>query len=238
MNALAIRNTLKSTGAKAAELQLAQIGSDQGDEQLAIIVGELSAGEVGMLLEEGDYTKPSLVAHFVSPDQLFGALERIGGKWGSLSGSTLNALLSLKREVADFLLPVVLHAEPKHKSELIEALLKESLSRNVLVAVPLFEQGCPQFLKNFDPNLNQHGTWQELYADIHNFDPKAFQRLQSAVLGLFVKKLSDDDEETPTESKQAESFLKRSLQAMADCAAVVVETHPEERKSEEVFKNI
>ena len=244
MNALAIRNTLKSTGARAAEAQLALISHEQGDEQLAVIVSELSPGEIGVFLGEGDYTKPSQVTAFVSPEQLVGALERIGAKWGDLNGSSLNALINLKREVSDLLLPVLLHAEPAHRNKLLTALLKNSLAEDVVVSLPLFEHGCPEFLADFEAGLCQHGSWQEVYSDIHALNEKFFEKLRREVLSLFPKTdgegegEGEEEEEDPTESRQAAALLKRTLQALANRAAKLVEAHPEESENEDVFRTI
>jgi hypothetical protein len=61
MSILAIRETLTSGSPNKAERQLAQIAHDQGDATLALIVADLTPGEVATFLEEGDYTKPSEV---------------------------------------------------------------------------------------------------------------------------------------------------------------------------------
>ena len=244
-NALIIRETLKSSGAKAAENQLALIGSDHGDEQLAIVVAELSDAEIGQFLNAADYTKPSIVTHFITPEQLLGSLERVGARWGSLKGSNLNALISIKRQVSDCLFPVLLHAEPGPKKKYLDALIDHKLGWDVLVTLPLFEHGCPEFLVDFDANQNQHGTWQEVYSDIQAADPKEFKSLRAEVLGLFKKDIGDDDEaeteaeeESTTASRQAGMFLLRTYQKLADRAATLVENDPPELRSEDVFADL
>jgi len=246
MNALALRATLKSTGAKAAESQLAIIGNELGDGQLALVVADLSPGEVGLFLENADYTKPSLVTPFVSPEQLIGALERVGAKWGDLRGSSANALISLKQEVSDLLFPVLLQGEPAQRSKLLTAVLKNSLMEDLIVSLPLFEHGCPEFLADFEANHIQHGTWQEIYADIHALNEASFNRLRSEVLSLFPKAEGEGEDEDegqgeeadPSNSKKAVQQLQRTLQALANRAAKLVEASPVDAADEDPFEKV
>jgi hypothetical protein len=238
MNALAIRATLKSTGAKGAETQLALIGDNQGDEQLALVVAELSPGEIGLFLENADYTKPSLVTPFVTPAQLIGALERIGAKWGDLRGSSSNALINLKREISDVLFPVLLQGEPAHRAKLLAALLKNSLMEDLVVSLPLFEPGCPEFLADFESNHNQQGTWQEVYADLHALDEKAFAQIRSEVLSLFPDAEENPEDADPEDSRKAVTQLQRTLQALANRAAKLVEASPVDAADEDPFETV
>lgn len=241
MNALAIRTTLESSGAKAAEKQLALLSHDQGDEQLAVIVAELSAGEVGELLQEGDFTKPSVVTPFVSVAQLIGAVERIGARWGDLGDSDANVLLTLKRQVSDLLFPVLLHGEVAHRNLLLRGLLKNNLTEDVIVALPLFEHGCPEFLTDFDTSQSQHGTWQEVYAEIHALDERTFERVKAEVLSLFPRpegeeeEAGSDEDAEPGDSKKAVRHLKRTLQALANKAAALVGSDPAAQRPEDPF---
>ncbi len=240
MNALAIRETLSHAGPRAAERQLAKISNDQGDEQLSLIVAELTPGEVAMLLGEGDYTKPSTVTPFVTAAQFLGALERFGAKWGKLNKTSTESLLELKSQLADFVLPVLLHAEGEHKKDLIRQIAEDNLGEDVLVAIPLFETGCPEFLKDFDLREVQHGTWQELYADLQAQDPVLFKSLSNQVVRLFgaTEEDSMDDDEEIKEAAPAVRFLKRTLQALSDKAAKLVQRSPDQKKSEDVFEDI
>ena len=63
---LAVREALQQ-GAVAAEKQLATIGNDHGDAQLALIVGDLSIPEIIVMSDEYDMTKPSLISAFITP---------------------------------------------------------------------------------------------------------------------------------------------------------------------------
>ncbi len=239
MNALAIRETLSHSGPRAAERQLAKISNDQGDDQLSLIVAELTPGEVAMLLGEGDYTKPSTVTPFVTAAQFLGALERFGAKWGKLNKTSTESLLELKSQLSDFVLPVLLHAEGEHKKSLIREIVEDNLGEDVLVAIPLFEPGCPEFLREFDLREVQHGTWQELYADLQTQDPAIFKSLSKQVTGLFgTEEDNMDDEEETKEAAPAVRFLKRTLQSLSDKAAKLVEKSPDQKKSEDVFEDI
>ncbi len=66
MNILTIRETLKAGSPQSAERQLAQIAHDQGDDTLALLVADLTPGEITSFLEEGDYSKPSEVTQFLT----------------------------------------------------------------------------------------------------------------------------------------------------------------------------
>ncbi|SDT89682.1 hypothetical protein SAMN05444156_0531 [Verrucomicrobium sp. GAS474] len=236
-SALYIRTVLKSSGAKATETALATIGADHGDEQLAVIVGELTPGEVSQILSASDYTKPSIATHFITAEQLLGVLERIGGEWGSLKGSTINVLVSLRRDISDRLLPVVLLADAPQKAALLDGLLKNTLSRNLITALPLYETECPEFFTEFEPSAAQQGTWQELYAEIHHHSAAEFDKLKRAILGLLTKhgEGPGEEDEVLAETKESEAFLMRALQTLSDRAAKIVEANPEEKKAPGVF---
>src|ERR1700721_4083461 len=112
MNILTIRETLKAGSPQNAERQLAQIAHDQGDETLALLVADLTPGEVASFLEEGDYSKPSEVTQFLTQEQFMEALARFGARWGKISKNDgRELLLRLKEDVATFVLPTFLHRE-------------------------------------------------------------------------------------------------------------------------------
>ncbi|MEJ0001540.1 MAG: hypothetical protein WDO13_21855 [Verrucomicrobiota bacterium] len=155
-----------------AERQLAQIAHDQGDEIVALLVADLTPGEVASFLEEGDYSKPSEVTQFLTRSSSWKpwpALERNGGKISKNDGREL--LLRLKEEVATFILPTLLHREDRL---FIKAMLEDTLGEDIIVALPLYETGYLESLREFDSNMAQKGTWQELYAIIQEMDPRLF----------------------------------------------------------------
>lgn len=238
MNTLAIRQTLANLGPRKAELELALVGDNQGDDQVAVIVKELTHAEVSQLLAEGDYTKPSVVAHHLTPEQLLGALQRLGAKWGNLRGVETETLLPLKEQVSDFMLSALLHGNENIHKDLIEIILNDTLAEDVLVAIALFEPGCPEFLIEKDWATAQLGTWQELYMRIRDILPTAFQRLSKEVTALY--KNADDkegeEEETPMPRK-AERFLRRTLQALVTKADELGDATPTVNKAKAIFED-
>ena len=240
MNILAIRQALNNSGPQAAERQLALLGDNQGDDQLAVLVRDLSAGEVSQLLAEGDYTKPSVVAHHITPQQFLGALHRLGARWGSVKGAELSALLSIKELVSDFVLSALLHGYDENLPKLIKAVLEDNLAEDVLVMIALFESGCPEFLHERDWSTAQTGTWQELYLKVKDAHEPSFTLLRGEVLGLFGDEVDGDEEKDDAEggSKKATRFLQRTLQALANKAAELGETSPKSKKTEEIFEDL
>lgn len=238
MNTLAIRQTLANLGPRKAELELALIGDNQGDDQVALIVKELTHAEVSQLLAEGDYTKPSVVAHHLTPEQLLGALQRLGAKWGNLRGVETETLLPLKEQVSDFMLSALLHGNESIHKDLIQIILNDTLAEDVLVSIALFEPGCPEFLVEKDWSTAQLGTWQELYMQIREILPAAFQRLSKEVTALYPKvdDKEGEEEETPMPRK-AESFLRRTLQALVTKADELGDATPAVKKAKAIFED-
>src|SRR5580698_2237416 len=197
-NILAIRETLKGGSAHNAERQLAKIAHDQGDEALALLVKDLTPGEVASFLEEGDYSKPSEVTQFLTTEQFMEALARFGAKWGKISKSDgRELLLRLKEEVATFILPTLLHREDHL---FIKAMLDDTLGEDIIVALPLYETGYLELLRDFDSGMAQKGTWQELYAVIQEMDPKIFKSLRKHVYELSDNPSDNGDDEEQDEN--------------------------------------
>jgi hypothetical protein len=238
MNILSIRETLKAGSAHNAERQLAQIAHDQGDDTLALLVADLTPGEVASFLEEGDYSKPSEVTQFLTEEQFMQALARFGAKWGKISKSDgRELLLRLKEDVATFILPTLLHREDR---VFIKALLDDTLGEDIIVALPLYETGYLEFLREFDSSMAQKGTWQELYAIIHEMEPKTFSSLRKHVYELSDLRSDADEDEEQEENLNTEGvkFLRRTLQRLSDQAAKHAETSDVAEESEDVFRGI
>jgi hypothetical protein len=239
MNILTIRETLKAGSPHNAERQLAQIAHDHGDDTLALLVADLTPGEVASFLEEGDYSKPSEVTQFLTQEQFMDALGRFGAKWGKLSKSDgRELLLRLKEDVATFILPTLLHREDHL---LIKAMLDDTLGEDIIVALPLYETGYLEFLREFDAGMAQKGTWQELYAVIQEMEPKTFASLRKHVYELSDHPSADDDEEQDenAESKtEGVKFLRRTLQRLSDQAARHAEKSSDAEETEDVFRGI
>jgi hypothetical protein len=239
MNILTVRETLKAGSPHNAERQLAQIAHDQGDDTLALIVADLTPGEVASFLEEGDYSKPSEITPFLTTEQFMEALARFGAKWGKISKSDgRELLLRLKEDVATFILPTLLHREDHL---FIKAMLEDTLGEDIIVMLPLYETGYLEFLREFESGMVQKGTWQELYAVIQEMDPKTFKALRKHVYELSDNPSTDDedeDEEKEDLKTEGVKFLRRTLQRLSDQAAKHAEQGAEEQESEDVFRGI
>jgi hypothetical protein len=237
MSILAIRQTLTSGSPSKAERQLAQIAHDEGDATLALIVADLTPGEVATFLEEGDYTKPSEVVPHLTKEQFMGALNRFGSKWGKLTkNDSGEILLRLKEEVAEFILPSLLFREDHL---FIKAMLNDTLGEDILVALPLFEAGYVDLLRNFEAGMAQKGSWQELYAVIEEMDPKAFASLKGQVLELAQKDVREDDEDDePKSNSEAMKFLRGTLQQLSNRASKHAGENVDAGQAEEVFHGI
>ncbi len=239
MDLLAIRQALTNGGPQAAERQLAILGNNHGDDQLALLVRELRPAEVTQLLAEGDYTKPSVVAHFITAEQFVGALHRLGAKWGSLKGVEISVLIPIKEQVSDFMLSTLLHGDDAGQKKFLEAVLDDSIVEDVLVMMPLYEPGCPEFLAERDWATAQVGTWQELYMRIRDLVPTSFDSLRSEVLSLFSEAASvdDDEEREGMSNKRADKFLTRALQSLANRSSELSDAKPIEKK-DEIFEDL
>ena len=240
MNILSIRETLKAGSPHNAERQLAQIAHDQGDAAIAVLVADLTPGEVASFLEEGDYSKPSEVTQFLTQEQFMEALARFGAQWGKISKNDgRELLLRLKEDVATFILPTLLHREDRL---FIKAMLEDTLGEDIIVALPLFETGYLEFLREFDSGMAQKGTWQELYAVIQEMEPKTFAALRKHVYELSddpSKEEDDDDEEGNLDRKsEGVKFLRRTLQRLSDQAAKHAEKGGATEETEDVFRGI
>jgi len=237
MNILSIREILKAGSPHNAERQLAQIAHDQGDAAIALLVADLTPGEVASFLEEGDYSKPSEVTQFLTEEQFMEALARFGAKWGKISKSDgRELLLRLKEDVATFILPTLLHREDR---AFIKAMLEDTLGEDIIVALPLYETGYLEFLREFDSGMAQKGTWQELYAVIQEMEPKTFSSLRKHVYELSDDAKDEDDEDEEVDRKsEGVKFLRRTLQRLSDQAAKHAEKGGDVEEAEDVFRGI
>jgi hypothetical protein len=237
MSILAIREILTSGSPHKAERQLAQIAHDQGDNTLALIVADLTPGEVASFLEEGDYTKPSEVVPHLTKEQFMGAVDRFGSKWGKLTkNDSREILLRLKEEVAEFILPSLLFREDHL---FIKAMLDDTLGEDILVILPLYEVGYVEILRDFEAGMTQKGSWQELYAIIEEMDPKAFASLKGQVLALADKVVRDEDEDDePKANSEGMKFLRGTLQQLSNRAAKHAGENVQADQVEEVFHGI
>ncbi len=242
MDLPAIRHTLTNNGVNAAERQLALVGDNHGDEQLAILVQEMTPAEVSQFLSESDYTKPSVVAHHVTPDQFIGAIHRIGSRWGTLRGADEDTLGTVRSQLSDFILSALLHGEDGPREELFAAILEDALAQDALATIAIGEPGCPDFLLEQDWAVTQPGTWQEAYAFLHEKFPVPFGHLRQEVIALFKDRSEDEDEDKPDEDKwtvpvKARKFVRRTLQSLVSRAEEVSGVEPTVKPSGGIFDN-
>ena len=238
MNLPAIREVLNNNGIHAAEKQLALVGDNQGDEQLAIMVQEMPPAEVSQFLSESDYTKPSVVAHHVTAEQFIGAIHRIGSRWGSLRGADEESLGTLKSQLSDFILSALLHGEDGPREDLFAAIMEDSLAQDALAVIAIGEPGCPDFLQERDWGVTQVGTWQEAYAFLHEKFPTQFDLLRKEVVSLFedVPEVDDaPDEDKRVNPTKARKFVRRTLQSLVSRAEEVSGAEPAVKPKGGVF---
>jgi hypothetical protein len=216
--ALTIRQTLSDFGPGRAERALALLAHEQGDEQLALLAKELTPAEVAQIMSEGDYTKPSMLAAVITPEQFVGSLHRLGAKWGTLRGAEDQAMDSLRAEVRDYMLSGLLTGNEEMTALRLTAVMEDDLAQDVLIVIAIREAGCPEFLRERDWASAHVGTWQELYMLIRDSDEKSFKNISDDLLALFDED-STSDNEVGEEPIKVKRFLRRSLQSLVDQAA-------------------
>ena len=110
---------------------------------------------------------------------------------------------------------------------------------DILVALPLFEVGYVDLLRNFEAGMAQKGSWQELYAIIEEIDPKAFASLKGQVLELAQKDVREDEEDDePKSNSEAMKFLRGTLQQLSNRASKHAGENADAAQTEEVFHGI
>jgi hypothetical protein len=233
-NTLALKQTLRTSGVHAAERQLLIIADQGGDEELALVVADLEPAEVAVILKEGDFTKPSMAVEFITPTQFLGAIERFGSSWGD-NFDDLDVLIEAKHHLGDFIFSVVLSTDDtKRRHELLDAMLENSVVRDVLNVLPLYEKGCEDlFSREFNTAMCQMGTWEELYALIHDFHPKVFQTMVGEIRSRF------EQQQSGTNPKALTGFLKSVMKSLRQTAKNHVSKEEEKTpKARRVFRGL
>lgn len=232
---------LKLQGIPAAERQLSIIGDQAGDGELAVIVEALTYAEVAALVGEGDYTKPSIASHFVTPEQFIGALERLGARWGNLDKKIHRERdEECRQEVVDFILSVVLTDNLARQATLLQSLLDNDLGREVLILIAVNEKECVEFLRT--PSVSSTtimiGTWQEVYSAIENFNQHAMEELRESILTLYSAHDESSVEEGHGDMDKPAKFVHSTLRSMVRHASKHVQTEAPKEKVEQVFADI
>lgn len=215
---LAVRAAL-SEGAGAAEKQLALIAGNQGDDQLALVVAELSAPEIVTIVGESDMTKSSLVSAFATPEQFIAVLTRKLDAWSSYYGpmslnELANSLTGLQDQLEDFLCPMIFAAEnAERENEIFETLIDFKIGAELILLTGVGRKDFEEIfvLKENFPAVP--GTWQSLFTGLQQRDPAEYQALQAHYNQLLI----DDDH----------------MRAMASCAHEIVQAMGEFRAPDE-----
>lgn len=215
---LAVRAALNE-GAGAAEKQLALIAGTQGDDQLALVVAELSAPEIVTLVGESDMTKSSLVSAFVTPEQFIAVLTRKLDAWSSYygpmsRGELANSLPGFQDQLEDFLCPMIFAAEiPDREKAMFEALIDFKIGPDLILLAGLGRKDFDEvfLLKGNFPAFP--GTWQSLFTGLQLRDPGEYKALRA----FYTQHVIDDDHE----------------RAMATCAHDIVQSMSEFRAPDE-----
>lgn len=200
-NVLAIRQVLDTHGPATAERSLAVIGNKAGDEELAILVQSLELGDITSLIGEGDYTKPSIVVAFITPQQFIGALERLGAKWGACRGVISEVQLAeMHADVTAFLTSVILTNDERQKKRMLEALYLKEIGRDLLVSIAVSENNCLEFFDSdehraggVDVARAEVGTWQEIFVELHVTYPRFFEEIKRRIFSLHADERRNPD---------------------------------------------
>lgn len=215
---LAVRAAL-SEGAGAAEKQLALIAGSQGDDQLALVVAELSAPEIVTIVGESDMTKSSLVSAFATPEQFLAVLTRKLDAWSSYYGAMslgelANSLQGLQDQLEDFLCPMIFAAEtPAREKEIFDALLDFKLGPELILLAGVGRKDFEEIFVLKESIAFTPGTWQSLFTGLRQRDPEEYKTLQA----FYAQHVVDDDH----------------VRAMAACAHDIVQSMSEFRAPDE-----
>jgi hypothetical protein len=202
MSKEAITQTLSVYGPATAERSLAVIGNKAGDEELAILVQSLEVGDISALIGEGDYTKPSIVVPFITPQQFIGALERLGTKWGECRGVISDIKLAeMHEDVTDFLTSVILTNDERQKRTMLETLYLREIGKDLLVSIAVNEVGCLEFFNSdehrpggVDVARVEVGTWQEIFVELQATNPDFFANVRRIIFSLHADERKNPDE--------------------------------------------
>lgn len=211
---LAVRAALNE-GAGAAEKQLALIAGNQGDDQLALVVAELTAPEIVTLVGESDMTKSSLVSAFATPEQFIAVLTRKLDAWSSYYGSMslnelANSLPGLQDQLEDFLCPMIFAAEtPDREKEIFDVLIDFKIGPELILLTGVGRKDFDEVFVLAGKFPSSTGTWQSLFTGLQQRDPAEYKELQA----FYTQHVIEDDH----------------VRAMATCAHDIVQSMGEFR---------
>jgi hypothetical protein len=181
---LAVRAALHNGGG-AAENQLTIIAHEHGDEQLALVIEDLTAPEIIAIVEEGDMTKPSLASAFATAEQFLSALERKVDGWkhfyGRMNKSALSdSMMNLQADIESFICPMIYSADLEvREREMMTALANYENGPELAMLAAV---GRKDFIELFTQSPDFHptrGTWQSLLVHMQDATPQRFKDLKS-----------------------------------------------------------
>lgn len=181
---LAVRAALNNGGG-AAENQLTVIAHEHGDEQLALVIEELTSPEIIAIVEVGDMTKPSLASAFVTAKQFISALEQKVGGWkyfyGTMPKDALSdSVMHLQADIEAFICPIIYSADLElREREMLEALASYENGPELAMLAGV---GRKDYIELSTQNPDFHptrGTWQSLLVQMQDAAPQRFKDLKS-----------------------------------------------------------
>jgi hypothetical protein len=199
ITALTIKETLSNDGnARAAVKQIHTLAVREGDEQVAILVAQLSPSEITPILEESDYTLPSNILPHISKAQFMGSYMSYPSRWGTNINTADTA--QLRAEFIEFLIPLLL-LHP-NSDGFIKELTKDPLDQKMLLAIALGDYQTETFLTE-TTHIPEHGTWQEIYAKLEVIDNQLYEAHKEKLLKIGCNQ------------QKQESLIKSTFEALA-----------------------
>ena len=230
---LAVRTALQ-TGASYAERQLALIGKEQGDHELALVVADLTPAEINVIVAESDMTKPSLVNAFVTAEQFVGAFLRLGNRWGKIVEGKFSES-GIRCEIEDFIVTMILCSDDENRrQEMLLALVKTKLGLDALIFLALPYSGL---LLEKDLRAMEKNTSQEVIALLEHVDDFSFQKLKKQLADIRTEDLVEGNEEEES-SRFRSCFVVGFLEDLYLTASRFVEKDPTEDQAKSSFVGI
>ena len=177
---LAVRTALYQNPG-AAEKQLAVIGNEHGDSQLAIIVADLSTPEILIMSDEFDMTKPSIISAFLTAEQFNELLDHKAAEWGGIYGNqSLNSipLIEIREKIENFICPIVYAGgTPTREDEMLAVLHNHVHGPKFAFLSGLGTKEFNDILNGEDERIAHHGTWQSLVISFRRLNHKEFKEI-------------------------------------------------------------
>jgi hypothetical protein len=170
-----------ASGVSAGEHSLLALAKDTDDSQLAVIVGELPAGDILALALEADITKVSMVHLFATPGQMLAAFERIGSNWSQLAQiPSAEDYLIRRQDIEDFLCPMMFGTnDDVRANEMMKAFLTKEYAIDALYFLGIGQNGREQLLTQAASAPFARDSWQQLWELAFELQPRARKTMRS-----------------------------------------------------------